>query len=378
MKILFIIARSPYDDYMGGAENFVKSVGDRLSKRHEVHLLTRKLSKDLPDEEVMNGIHIHRYSFLNLPTIRQLAEPRAMYKAGLRIVREHDIDVVCPSILYPTGYVGVKIAKETGKPSLLTLQNEIFKSDLQGDYAGKRRIFALKNATRIHVVSKFLKESFPRHIGRPAKDITVIYNGVDTGFFSPDKVKRSEARKKYAGSPLISCISHFKPSQKKQDLLVRAMGKVVRKYPDAMLLLVGEGDSSYARVWVDRLGLSKNVRFLGYQPPDAVRDMMGVSDILAFITAFEGMGIVAVEALAMGTPVVATDVGPLPELVRQGVDGRLTSLEVDDIADGIIRTLSDRKMKVLRKRRIEWVRKNFSWDTTAKKIEKELLSLCGS
>src|SRR4030042_6957847 len=85
MKIMFMISRSPYDDYVGGAENFVLSVTGRLSKRHEVHVLTRKLTKDLPDEQVMGGVHVHRYSYLGIPKLRWFIEPMAMYKAGLGI-----------------------------------------------------------------------------------------------------------------------------------------------------------------------------------------------------------------------------------------------------------------------------------------------------
>jgi glycosyltransferase involved in cell wall biosynthesis len=375
MRILFMISRSPYDSYMGGAENFVKSVGERLAKRHDVHVLTRKVSKNLPDEETKDGVHLHRYSFLDIPKIRYFTDPSALYKSGMAIVKKYDIDVIVPCMLHPTGIVGVKIAKRTGIPSLLSLQNKIFKENLQG-YSGRLSRFALNNATRIHVISKFMENNLLEYIDRLRKDIVVIHDGVDTGFFNPRKVKLRLVRKKYPqGNPVICFIAHFKFPQKRQDMLVRSIEKVREKYPGVRLLLAGFGDSSHVKSWVEKLGLSENVSFLGYQPPERVREIMALSDIFAFITSFEGMGIVAVESLAMGTPVVATDVGPLPEMVRDGVDGKLVRLDVDSIANGILWTLSNKKIMTQRRGGIEWVRKNFSWDIISKKIESELVSL---
>ena len=377
MKILFIIAKSPYDAVLGGAENFVRSVAERLAKKHEVHILSKKMRKGLSDNEKINGVHLHRYNFINIPKSRWITEPVSMYRTGLSIAKEHNIDVIVPCILYPAGAVGVKIAKKLKKPSFLSLQTMIFKEQMSSPLSGRLSKFALREATRIHVISKFLEKNVLEYTNRPAYDTTVIYDGVDTDFFSYKNVDKTRFKKNYGICfPVISCVSHFKFPQKRQDLLVRALVKIRGKYPNVKLLFVGGGDPSKVKALVDELGLSDNVEFLGSRPPEDVREIMGMSDVFAFITSFEGMGIVAVEALAMGTPVVATNVGPLPELVRDGIDGKLTSLEVDEIADDIMETLSDKRLKGHKETRSIRVRKKFNWDDISKKIEKELLKLC--
>jgi glycosyltransferase involved in cell wall biosynthesis len=376
MRILLMIARSPYDDYMGGAENFVRSVAERLAGRHEVHVLTRKLEGSLPDTEEINSVRLHRYRPRRIPKLSWLTEPSDMYREGIGVARRHSVDIVFPCILYPTGYVGVKIAEKLGKPSILSLQNAIFDSDLGGLYSGKKAAFALKKATKIHVISRYLKKNLNVYEKRKDDDVVVVYDGFDEKLFNPSLVDRKGVGRKYGkGYPLIVNVSHYKYPQKRQDILVRSMPDIISEYPDAMLLLAGKGDYSHVKKWSDRLGLKKNVKFLGYRPPSEVRDLIGASDIFAFPTEFEGMGIVAVEALALGVPVVATNVGPLPELVRPGKDGWLTGLDVKEFAGGILKTLKDKKLMRGRTGRMKWARKNFSWDIAAKELEKVMESM---
>jgi len=108
--------------------------------------------------------------------------------------------------------------------------------------------------------------------------------------------------------------------------LVNAMAEVVHRHPNSLLLLVGKGDEKgeeeiRLKKQVENLGLADNVRFLGWRPD--VDEIMGCFDIFVLPSLNEGMGRVLVEAMAAGLPIVASRVGGIPDLVKDGENGLL-------------------------------------------------------
>src|SRR5262249_27551186 len=123
----------------------------------------------------------------------------------------------------------------------------------------------------------------------------------------------------------VTCVARMTP-QKGQDLLLRAFARVHDDVKASRLLLVGDG-AQRARYeeMSERLGLTGSVRFLGVRKD--VPDLLRASDVLALPSRHEGFGLVLAEALACGVPVVATNAGPMPEIVRDGQTGRLFAEE---------------------------------------------------
>ena len=108
--------------------------------------------------------------------------------------------------------------------------------------------------------------------------------------------------------------------------LVNDMAEVVQRHPNSLLLLVGKGDEkgeeeTNLRERVDSLGLEDRVRFLGWRPD--VDEIMSCFDIFVLPSLNEGMGRVLVEAMATGLPIVASSVGGIPDLVKDGENGLL-------------------------------------------------------
>jgi len=108
--------------------------------------------------------------------------------------------------------------------------------------------------------------------------------------------------------------------------LVSAMAKVVEKYPKSLFVLVGKGDDKgeeeiKLKEQVERAGLADKVRFLGWRPD--VDEIMGCFDIFVLPSLNEGMGRVLVEAMAAGLPIVASRVGGIPDLIKDGKNGLL-------------------------------------------------------
>lgn len=166
--------------------------------------------------------------------------------------------------------------------------------------------------------------------------VEVVYNPIDLGRFDPARIDRDEARARLglpAGAPVLGVVAQLTP-WKGQDTAVRALAAVRRRHPDALLLLVGEAkfvsratrfdNRSYVaslEATIGELGLEHAVRFLGER--EDVPEILRALDVALVPSWEEPFGRAVVEALAMGTPVVATSAGGPAEVISDGRDGRL-------------------------------------------------------
>jgi glycosyltransferase involved in cell wall biosynthesis len=131
--------------------------------------------------------------------------------------------------------------------------------------------------------------------------------------------------------------------------LVSAMARVVEHHPKSVLVLVGKGDESgeeeiKLKEQVERAGLEDKVRFLGWRPD--VDEIMGCFDIFVLPSLNEGMGRVLVEAMAAGLPIVASRVGGISDLVKDGKNGLLVPpADAPALAKAIFDLLADKKTR---------------------------------
>lgn len=161
--------------------------------------------------------------------------------------------------------------------------------------------------------------------GVNATHVTVIYSGIDTSLtVSPDDGKK--IREQYhltAGQPVIGTVANLFP-RKGYEYLIDALVEVRKKVPDIHCLIIGEGDYHYRALLLEMVqtkGLKPNVTFTGFQR--AVQAHIAAMDIFVLPSVLEGFGIVLLEAMALGKPVVATTVGGIPEVVEDYVTGLL-------------------------------------------------------
>lgn len=122
------------------------------------------------------------------------------------------------------------------------------------------------------------------------------------------------------------------------DLVVPAFAKIKTSYPDVRLLVVGDGSlRGDMEQQVQATGILESVEFVGYQPQEALMQYYDRIDILLMPSRSEGFGLTAIEGMARGCVVVASRVGGLPEVVRDGEVGLLHESEnIDDLASKLI------------------------------------------
>jgi glycosyltransferase involved in cell wall biosynthesis len=193
---------------------------------------------------------------------------------------------------------------------------------------GWRRRFApdrlvVRLVDHVIAVSEAARSFLVRGKGYPPARITVVPNGRDLSIFQPGSA-REAARKELgldAAVPLVGVIGRLEP-QKGHVYLLQAWPAVTREFPDARLLLVGDGGLRGALERQARAaGVAGSVIFTGFRAD--VPRMLDALDVLCLPSLYEGMPLTAIEAAAMARPVVATAVDGTPEVVRDGRTGRL-------------------------------------------------------
>lgn len=176
---------------------------------------------------------------------------------------------------------------------------------------------------RVIAVSEAARDFLVRVKGYPRRKVVVIPNGRDLTVFQPGR-DREGVRKQLgldAHTPLVGVIGRLE-AQKGHVHLLEAWQRVVREFPDARLLVVGEGSLRSALEQQAREArIAASVIFAGFRAD--VPRLLDAIDVLALPSLYEGMPLTAIEASAMARPVVATAVDGTPEVIRDGVTGVL-------------------------------------------------------
>ena len=236
-------------------------------------------------------------------------------------------------------------------------------------------VFRHAVASAKHIISVSKHTAFElRNLPFAPSDIetTVIYEGVDDQFFVPPADLEVGKMRALLGTD-SSYLLHVGVwmSHKNLERLLRAFKQVVEKRPDLKLVVTGKPVPMYSNLLklIQELGVENSVVFPGFVPDDLLPALYSQAEMLVFPSLYEGFGLPAIEAAAVGTPVVCSNVTSLPEIMNDGAF-YVNPEDVDDIARGIERVLGDGD---LRAQVISHARQRvaeFRWDVCAKETLK--------
>jgi glycogen synthase len=193
------------------------------------------------------------------------------------------------------------------------------------------------------VLSRAFREVLHRSYGVPVERIWVIPAGIDVDRFATE-VTRREARERLDWSrdrPIVLAVRRLTRRMGLENL-IEAMKEVREKVPEALLLVAGQGPlAGTLAARADSLGLENNVRFLGFVSDEELPLAYRAADLTVVPTvALEGFGLITVESLAVGTPVLVTPVGGLPEVVRDlSPELVLPGTEAGPLGEGLVAAL---------------------------------------
>ncbi len=195
-------------------------------------------------------------------------------------------------------------------------------------------------SSRIICVSQAVCEHMVREVRVPAQLLQVVYNGVDLQRFAP--VGDRTGLRRALGLPPDGCIVGAvarHTEEKRLDRFIEAARLVAQERPDTVFLTAGAGPTlRHVRALAEGYGL--NFHFLGQR--DDVPRVLAALDVFVITSETEGLPVAAVEAMAVGIPVVSTMVGGVGEIVRDGVDGLLVAQgDVEGVARGVLALLAN-------------------------------------
>ncbi|NOT60956.1 MAG: glycosyltransferase family 4 protein [Acidobacteria bacterium] len=276
----------------------------------------------LPEQEEIAGLPTWHPRYFNPPKVGMTQYARWMANGALATVaklhREQPIDLIDAHYVYPDGAAAMRIGQALNIPVSLSARGTDINLFSTMPLIRPRIQQALQSAQAIVAVSAALKQRMIE-LSIPDEKIAVIRNGIDAQFFYPRD--RAAARAKL-GLPreakIILTVGALVPL-KGIDRLIDAMPSL-----DARLYVIGQGpERESLQAHIAAHGHSERISLVGAKPQTELGDWYAAADVFALASHREGCPNVVVEALACGTPVVASDVGGINELVTDDRFGLL-------------------------------------------------------
>ncbi|MBA2588368.1 MAG: glycosyltransferase family 4 protein [Alphaproteobacteria bacterium] len=278
--------------------------------------------RQIPAQEQRNGITADHPRYLVVPKIGMNLTPYTLYAAMKKrlaqlIAAGEKYDVIDAHYFYPDGVAAVWLGKEFNIPVTITARGTDI--NLIPEYARPRRLIleAARDAGALITVCQALKDRLVE-LGAPSSKITTLRNGVDLEIFQ--MLDRASLRKKWDLNGFVLASVGLLIERKGHDLAIAALPQI----PDATLLIVGAGPERAAlEKLAERLGVKDRVRFLGMLDQKTLREIYNCADALILASSREGWANVLLEAMACGTPVLASAVWGTPEVVATPEAGLL-------------------------------------------------------
>jgi len=229
-----------------------------------------------------------------------------------------------------------------------------------------------QEADRIIACSDFMRDEIVRVLKVSKDKILVIPNGVELDAFptlqdDPQALKDIRARWQPEDGPLIFFVGRL-VWEKGPDLLVSAMAEVLKVFPTARVVIAGHGPyRSHLLQQIRHMQLQEWVQLAGFITDEARNQLYAVADLAVFPSRYEPFGIVALEAMVTGIPVVVSAVGGLRDVVSDGVTGLCAEPgRADTLAQAILQTLENPQKATERAQRAQdVVRSQYPWDRIA-------------
>jgi len=266
-----------------------------------------------PRAEARNGIEVLHPRFPALPKIGMTLAPLLLYRAVLSLVerlrRERGFDLIDAHYFYPDGVAAAMLGRRLGVPVVITARGTDVNLIAQRRFQRRMIRWAARQAAAVVAVSGALKDKLSA-LGVERERIHVLRNGVDLELFHPEGRNQVRADLELRRPTLLSVgnLHAFKG----HGVAIEALS-LLQEYE---LVIAGDGPDRAAFETLARVcGVSGRVRFTGSLSQQDLRRYYCAADALVLASSREGWPNVLLEAMACGTPVIATEVGGVPEIV---------------------------------------------------------------
>lgn len=381
-----LLMTSSYAPVLGGLQTVTQALARDLAREHRVNVVSQRYPRSLPSIEIIDGIKINRWLFL-WPEVQRLFSRPILFCASLYycaytiihlkimmnqfnpdVVNVHFPDAQTPFVLWLRRHFLFRLVVSLHGDEI----DRWFKNDgnlpfWEGNKSNKqlhRKIFRLQKLLReadaVTACSKNILEKAIKLESSVAIKGHVIYNGIDVSRFN-DKTGYKHVR------PYIFAFGRL-TKKKGFDLLIQAFGNYVSELRNIDLVIAGEGEEHDAlSAQVRQLGLTDHVHIIGRAVPNEIVRLLNSCQFVVVPSREEPFGIVVLEALAAGKPVVATRVGGLLEIVS-GPRTCLVEPSVTGLYEGLV--LQDYMISLEDADTLRSIASRFSWIIAVKQFER--------
>lgn len=384
-KCLILVSNFPRDSY--DASGWITDFVDNLNREKIKLYILAPHSFGAKGQEMREGIEISRFKYFYPLKYQQLAygggiadniSKSSLAKiqiplfviaeliSAMRIVHKESIDIINSHWLLPQGIVGAVCKKIFNVKHVATVHG----SDI--NLIAKSRIlkilfkFIAQNTDQIIVNSSFTKQKVLDINNELESKTQIIPMGID--LTKMNAFQTNKPKKVIGADYVVLTVGRLIPL-KGVNYLIQAMSHVVTRYPTAKLIICGEGSEKLNLIdLVSRLNLKENVLFTGHIPNDFITQYYHSADVFVLpsirINGFEeGLGVVLLEAMACGIPVIGSNTGGICSIINDGYNGFLAKEKSpEDIAEKIIILLSNESIREkFRHNGLETI-KNYSWN----------------
>jgi glycosyltransferase involved in cell wall biosynthesis len=320
-----------------------------------------------PRREQRHGIDVLHPRYALIPKFGMTLAPFTMALGARRAVQAlrdegFDFDVIDAHYFYPDGVAAALLARRFGRPFCITARGSDV--NLIARHAAPRRLmqWAAQQAAACIGVSAALVQAM-RDAGLAAQRWLTLRNGVDLQRFRPVPQAEARAALRLSGAPLLLSVGNLIPL-KGHDLCIDALARLRATHPGARLVILGAGpERERLLALAASCGVADAVTLAGTVPNDQLSPWYSAADALLLASSREGWPNVLLEAMACGTPVVATGVGGIPEIVRPDSGGVLVAeRSAEAIADALAAMFAAGPDRAAVRRYAE----GFGWDDTSR------------
>ncbi|MHA1144723.1 MAG: glycosyltransferase family 4 protein [Candidatus Helarchaeota archaeon] len=361
---LVMFSRGIYPPDIGGQEIYTGLLRDFFERNGlSVQVFVRKSCFRSSRSPGTNGIF-----FLNLPVIRFISLVLSYFWNFIKVNKRGLPSLMVANDVLAEGFSAALIKKFFKIPLIITTHGGgLYRFSKTFGFITK---WILSQADRVIAPNQFLRHLALVHVARPEKIIVIPHGIVRAGSRSISQKDSRRLKQKLGVKTefVMSCVARLVPI-KAVDVVIKALELIVKDGIDISLLIIGDGpERKKLKKMVKKLRLDNSVFFLGALPPWMLKDYHDLADVLLLTSKNEGVGLVLLEGMARGIPIIATRVGGIPELIFPGRNGYLVDVgDHEQVARHVKDIVNDpsfrEKVKLFddaKIRRDHDLRKNFS------------------
>lgn len=337
---------------------YIRQLVEMLSARYEVRVVAPlpwvpkwvanrwQRSLLVPEEEFIGNIRVYHPRYLVIPKILRFSHGFA-YAASLRrsfqkIADDFDFDLISVHWMFPDTFGTVLAAKSFDVPVVAHALGCDINDYIQYPLRRKMIRWALLRCAAVVTKSEEIATKVAS-LGIDRKKINVVHNGINKQRFHPrDKNEERRALHIPTEERIVLFVGNF-AVEKGVSFLLQAFAQVSQSFDDAVLYLIGDGPlRAEIKAQIRELGIGRQTRLLGRVVHEEIPRYINSADVLCLPSLREGCPNVILESLASGTPVVASAVGAIPEMVRRtNIAVMVPPQDAAALAVGISRTLAN-------------------------------------